>query len=84
MAKNDVTTANAYLLKFSKLTRAILENSEKKWINLKEDLELTELYIQIETLRLTNKLSHTITVAKDIDVENTLVPPMLLQPFIEK
>ncbi len=83
MAKNDVTTANAYLLKFSKLTRAILENSEKKWINLKEDLELTELYIQIETLRLTNKLSHTITVAKDIDVENTLVPPMLLQPFIE-
>jgi len=83
MSKNDVTTANAYLIKFAKLTRAILENSEKKWINLKEDLELTELYIQIESLRLRQQLSHTIVVSDDIDQENTLVPPMLLQPFIE-
>lgn len=83
MSKNDLATANEYLLKFSKLTRAILENSEKKRINLEEDLELTQLYIQIEALRLKNKLSHTVTVAQDVDPENTLVPPMLLQPFIE-
>ncbi|MEK6155149.1 tetratricopeptide repeat protein [Flavobacteriaceae bacterium 3-367] len=83
MSKNDLATANEYLLKFSRLTRAILENSEKKRINLEEDLELTQLYIQIEALRLKNKLSHTVTVDKDIDMENTLVPPMLLQPFIE-
>ncbi|MEO0527009.1 MAG: tetratricopeptide repeat protein [Bacteroidota bacterium] len=83
MAKNNVDIANTYLLKFAKLTRSILESSEKKWINLSEDLELMELYIQIEALRLKNKLSHTITVAQEIDAENTLVPPMLLQPFIE-
>ncbi|MEL6917892.1 MAG: histidine kinase, partial [Bacteroidota bacterium] len=83
MAKNNVDIANTYLLKFAKLTRSILESSEKKWINLSEDLELMELYIQIEALRLKNKLSYTITVAQEIDAENTLVPPMLLQPFIE-
>ncbi len=83
VVKNDVEMANTYLLKFAKLTRAILENSEKKWITLQEDLELIELYIQIESLRLQNKLSHTIKVDEIIDAENTLVPPLMLQPFIE-
>jgi len=83
MSKHDIDTANAYLLKFSKLTRSILENSEKKWISLEDDLELMELYIQIEALRLKNKLSYDIKVDKNIDVENTLIPPLILQPFIE-
>ncbi|WP_339918419.1 tetratricopeptide repeat-containing sensor histidine kinase [Yeosuana marina] len=83
MSKHDIDTANEYLLKFSKLTRSILENSEKKWISLEDDLQLMELYIQIETLRLKNKLSYNIKIDKNIDTENTLVPPLILQPFIE-
>ena len=83
MSKHDIDTANNYLIKFSKLTRSILENSEKKWISLEEDLELTELYIQIESLRLKNKLSYKIKIDEKIDIENTLIPPLILQPFIE-
>jgi len=83
MDKNDVEKANTYLMKFAKLTRSILENSEKKWITLQEDLELTELYIEIEALRLKNKLFHKIEIDSVLDVENTLVPPLMLQPFIE-
>ncbi|MEM9001844.1 MAG: tetratricopeptide repeat protein [Bacteroidota bacterium] len=83
IAKNDIVTANTYLLKFAKLTRAILESSEKKWISLEEDIELIELYIQIEALRLKNKLNYTLHIPADIDLENTMVPPLLSQPFIE-
>lgn len=83
MDKNDVEKAHTYLMKFAKLTRAILENSEKKWITLQEDLELIELYIEIEALRLKNKLFHKIDVDEKLDIENTLVPPLMLQPFIE-
>ncbi len=83
MSKNDVDTADEYLMKFAKLTRAILEGSEKKWITLEEDLELIKLYLEIEALRFKNKLDHSIKVDSEIDVENTLVPPLLLQPFIE-
>jgi len=83
LLKNNVTKANEYLVKFSKLTRAILENSEKKWIPLEEDLELLKLYIELESLRLKNKLSYRIEVDENIDVENTLIPPLILQPFIE-
>jgi LytS/YehU family sensor histidine kinase len=83
MAKHNIDIANDYLIKFSKLTRSILENSEKKWISLKDDLELTELYIQMESLRLKNKFSYDIKVDKAITIENTLIPPLILQPFIE-
>jgi tetratricopeptide (TPR) repeat protein len=80
---NNVQKADEYLTKFSKLTRSILENSEKKWIPLKEDLELLKLYIEIESLRFKNKLSHSIKIDDTIDLDNTLIPPLILQPFIE-
>ncbi|MEO9893289.1 histidine kinase, partial [Aurantibacter sp.] len=83
ISKNDIQQADDYLVKFSKLTRAILENSEKKSITLNEDLELMELYMQIEAIRLENKLHHKITIDQDIEPNNTLVPPLILQPFIE-
>ena len=83
MAKNDKDRAETYLLKFAKLTRAILENSEKKWITLKQDLELMKIYIDIEAMRLNHSLEYSILVDDEVDAENTLVPPMLLQPFIE-
>ncbi|CAM4191438.1 tetratricopeptide repeat protein [Zobellia roscoffensis] len=83
MAKNDLETANIFLVKFSKLIRAILESSEKKWIPLEEDLELTELYMQIEALRLKDKFVHSFNIDEKVDKENTMVPPLILQPFIE-
>ncbi|MDE3742081.1 tetratricopeptide repeat-containing sensor histidine kinase [Maribacter polysaccharolyticus] len=83
ISRNDMEQADDYLVKFAKLTRSILENSEKKWITLEEDLELMELYMQIETLRLVNKLTYRIAVSESIDPDNTLIPPLMLQPFIE-
>jgi sensor histidine kinase YesM len=39
--------------------------------------------MQIEALRLENKLDYHISIDKSIELDNTLVPPLLLQPFIE-
>lgn len=83
MAKNDLEQAESYLMKFAKLTRAILENSDKSWISLDDDLQLMKMYIEIESLRLQHPLAYSIEVVDEVDVENTLVPPMILQPFIE-
>ena len=63
--------------------RMILESSRKDEVSLKEDLESLELYMQLENLRMKNKVECTITVSPEIDVENVLIPPLLLQPFIE-
>jgi tetratricopeptide (TPR) repeat protein/two-component sensor histidine kinase len=81
--KHDKETADLYLTKFARLMRLILENSEYEEISLADDLLTLELYMQLEALRLDNKLSYQIKVDDHIDKDNVLVPPMLLQPFIE-
>ncbi|WP_452225145.1 tetratricopeptide repeat-containing sensor histidine kinase [Lacinutrix chionoecetis] len=83
IANNDERTANKYLSDFSKLMRAVLENSEQDFISLAKEIELLELYTKLEHFRFQDKFDYTITVDKEIDVEDYQIPPMLLQPYIE-
>lgn len=83
ISKNDVESASNYLTKFAKIMRQTLENSMQNDIPLKEDLKMLELYLQVESMRLNNKFTYAINVENTIDLENTLVPPLILQPFIE-
>ncbi|MCB0461938.1 MAG: tetratricopeptide repeat protein [Flavobacteriaceae bacterium] len=83
ITKNDAESASKYLIKFAKIMRQTLENSNKKEITLQDDLQLIEMYMQIEAIRLNHKFSYSIEVDKNIDVDNSLVPPLILQPFIE-
>src|SRR3546814_10477591 len=81
--KRDFETAGNYLTRFAKLVRLILENSEYREIPLATDLQVLELYIQLEAMRLKGKITYEIDVDEDIDAENTLVPPLIVQPLIE-
>jgi tetratricopeptide (TPR) repeat protein len=80
---NEKQLASEYLIRFSKLMRLILENSREKEVSLGKDLSALELYMQLEALRFKNKFQYIIHVDPEIDLENTLIPPMLLQPFVE-
>ncbi|KAA9039409.1 tetratricopeptide repeat protein [Ginsengibacter hankyongi] len=81
--KHDTEMATLYTTKFAKLMRMILENSEQKEVRLADDLNALELYMQLESMRMQNKFSYEIKVDEDIDRENTLIPPLILQPFVE-
>ncbi|MGN6250173.1 MAG: tetratricopeptide repeat-containing sensor histidine kinase [Ginsengibacter sp.] len=81
--KHDTATATLYTTRFAKLMRMILENSEQKEILLSEDLKALELYMQLESMRMEHKFDYQIKVDEDIDPENTLIPPLILQPFVE-
>src|SRR5690606_28415117 len=81
--KNDTATAQDYLARFAKLMRMVLENSEHTEIPLSDDLSFIELYLQVESKRLPGRFSYSIHVEDGLDTENTMVPPLLLQPFIE-
>jgi len=75
--------ASKYLTKFSKLIRMILENAEETEVPLKNELALLEAYIQLEALRIHGNVTYDIQVPDDLDTENTYLPPMVLQPFVE-
>lgn len=83
IGRNDAQEADRYLTKFARVMRMILENSEQKEVSLADDLQALELYIQLESLRLQHKLTYEINVDDGIDPENTMIPPLVLQPFVE-
>lgn len=83
ITKHDVATADHYLTKFAKLMRLILQHSERKEVPLADDLQGLDLYLQLESLRLNRRFHYEIRVDEDIDREATMIPPLMLQPFVE-
>jgi len=83
IASNDERTANKYLTDFSKLMRAVLENSEQDFIPLEKEIALLKLYTQLEHFRFKDKFDYSINIDKEIKIQDFAIPPMLLQPYIE-
>ena len=83
IARNDERSANRYLSDFSLLMRAVLENSEQDFIPLAKELELLELYVKLEHSRFPEKFDYQFRVDENLARDGFLIPPMLLQPFIE-
>lgn len=72
-----------YLSKFSKLLRLVLNNSEKNFIPLSDEIEMNRLYLELESLRFKQSFHYTINTDEHTDTETTMFPSLLLQPFIE-
>lgn len=80
---DDKLSAGNYLGKFSKLTRLILEMSEKETISLSEEIKALRLYLELEKMRFMDDFEFAISFSEKIDKENTKIPPMLIQPYVE-
>ncbi len=83
MMKNEGRKAAFYLSSFSSLMRSILKNSREEWITLQEEKQTLENYLNLHQLRLGPKLYYTVTISEELNIEEILLPPMLIQPFIE-
>ncbi len=81
--KKDMANASKFLIKFSKLMRSVLENSMHREVSLEKDLASLELYMQLESTRLDKPFSYEIVVDENLDRDSILVPPLILQPFVE-
>lgn len=80
---NDRLQASAYLNKFSRLVRLILQNSQASFISLESELEALKLYLELEALRFSYHFEYKITVATELDIEGLKVPPLIIQPYVE-
>jgi streptogramin lyase len=77
------TLAAEYLSNFAHLIRMILQNSREKAITLQEEMDTLLLYIELEQIRFDKQFEFTCIVDKHIPLEQVMIPPMLLQPFVE-
>lgn len=81
--RKDTTNAANYLTSFSRLLRTTLESSREDYILLEEEISSLKNYLDLQLLRYDDKFDYSIEVDENIDIENAIIPPMLIQPFIE-
>jgi hypothetical protein len=79
----DVRSSNSYLTKFADLMRKTLELSSEQFIALDEELEMLELYLQLEKLRFGNDFDFTFDLNLKHHPSHYKIPAMLLQPYVE-
>ena len=75
--------ANDYLVKFSRLIRKSLETSQQEFCALDDEIERLTLYLQLEKMRLGDKLVFHIDVDEELDPEQVRIPTMILQTYVE-
>jgi ligand-binding sensor domain-containing protein len=83
MAITKPDKMNNTINNFATLLRETLINSRKETITLEQEIKTLRHYIEVEKLMAEKTFEHTITVNCDLDPEEILVPPMLIQPFVE-
>lgn len=79
----DTLSANRYLSKFARLIRTAMQHATNLTISLAKELEMAELYLSLESIRLSGKLTFSIRVDSNINREKITIPSMLIQPHLE-
>ena len=83
ISQNKELEANKYLSSYSHLMRNMMENSNKDFISLGNEIEQLKKYLDLEYLRFQDKFEYQIIVDDTLDTETVLVPNMLIQPHLE-
>ncbi|GAB4417409.1 MAG: hypothetical protein OHK0039_27710 [Bacteroidia bacterium] len=73
-----------YLVRFSRLIRVVVDYSLQPNISLRQELQLSRLYVELESLRLGQSFRFDLDWEhSEADIDFVKVPPFLLQPFLE-
>ena len=79
---NENKQASHYLNKFAQLIRITLNQSSKPFVSLENTIDYLQRYLEMEKIRTSN-FTHTIDIDEDLIQSDIVLPPMLIQPFIE-
>ncbi len=81
---NNSEEAYRFLSKFSKLIRNVLDCSSEQLVSLKSEIEMLNLYAEIESKRFDAQFSYSIEVDENgFDINKLHVPAMIFQPLLE-
>lgn len=83
MAGTKPDKMDATINSFAILLRETLQNSRKEHIGLDQEIKALKHYIEVEQLMAQKPFEYAIKVKTTPDAEEILIPPMLIQPFVE-
>ncbi|WP_421945551.1 sensor histidine kinase [Pedobacter sp.] len=65
------------------MLRSSLQLSRESWVKLSEEIEALENYLSLQKMRYDDAFNYQINIDEVHETESMLVPPMLMQPFVE-
>ena len=80
---SDPEKMNHTINQFASLMRGILNNSRQDYISLGQEMRTLQNYIEVEQLMAPQEFTYELSFDSDLDPEEVLIPPMLVQPFVE-
>ena len=81
--KEDKSNASYYLSRFAKLIRHTLDYTSEPNVSLSEEINVTRLYIELESLRMAEPIQLDVLYDPEIEPDNIRVPPLFIQPYVE-
>lgn len=81
LIEEDPAAAEQVIERLAALFRYALRGSETDWVRLSEEIEAVRGYLEVEAVRLGDRLRSEIEV--EPGVTELLVPPLVLQPLVE-
>lgn len=83
ISQNKELEANKYLTSYSNLMRNMMENSNKDFVSLTNEINQLKKYLDLEHLRFQDQFDYEITVDENLDTDVTFIPNMIIQPHLE-
>ncbi len=75
--------ASNYISNFSKIMRQSLESTYIETVSIEQEIDFLTNYLELQKLRTGNKFNFRFQFDKDLEINELLIPSMILQPFIE-
>jgi tetratricopeptide (TPR) repeat protein len=72
-----------YLGEFSKLLRQTLNNARESLVPLQNEVETLKNYLHLQSINFAGKFTYTVNLYDSYQDDEILIPPMLMQPFVE-
>jgi hypothetical protein len=82
VAARDERQASAFIGKFARLMRGILESSRSSTVTVAEEVASLREYLDLESMRFSGRFAYAIDVDPAVD-SDLRIPSMLIQPFVE-
>jgi len=75
--------ANLYIAKFSLLIRYLLNYSDQSVSSLKNEIDMINLYVELEQLRFGDRFLFMIEIDPEMNLNEIYIPALITQPLIE-
>lgn len=83
LRQTDGVAMASSLSRFSNVMRTTLESTYQEYITLEAEIIFLNEYLSIQKIRHPKEFSFSITPDMDLEMDELMIPPMIIQPFVE-